>query len=212
MSDKPTLGRFEVATGSPIISNVYHFNLHGYIDECHYYSDILQVMRNANDGDIINIHINSPGGMIGTAVQLLNWMEQTKATIVAHLEAECHSAATLIFLAADEWVVYDNALLLFHTYTAGMWGEGHKMESQLLATKEWVRSISDKYYKNFLTPEELELMQNGKDYWFTTKDVLERLETYQEAREKEEERGIQFARQQAVAQAEQVIEKFKPKD
>ena len=86
MSDKPTLGRFEVATGQPVVNNVYHFNLHGYIDESHYYSDILQVLRTANPGDEINIHINSPGGMIGTAVQILNWMEQTKATVVAHLE------------------------------------------------------------------------------------------------------------------------------
>ena len=93
-----------------------------------------------------------------------------------------------------------------------MWGEGHKMESQLLATKEWVRSLNEKYYKNFLTPEELDKMSTGKDYWFTTNDVVERLEGYQAAREAEREKGLEETRQQAVAQAEQVIEQYKPKD
>ena len=208
MSEKPTLGKYEVATGNATVSNVYHFNLYGAIEECHYYADLLQVLRNSSANDTVHIHINSPGGRIGTAVQILNWMEQTDAKVVAHLEAECHSAATLIFLAADEWVVYDNALLLFHTYTCGMWGEGHKLESQLVATKQWVNTLSEKYYKNFLTPEELELMIGGKDYWLTSDDVVTRLESYQKAREELEDSLLAEQRKAAVEQAKKVIETF----
>ena len=78
------------------VANVYDFYLTGNIGDAKEYQDWNQLMRSATENDAIVIHINSNGGEIFTAIQLMRSMGDSPATICASVEGMCMSAATLI--------------------------------------------------------------------------------------------------------------------
>lgn len=181
---KPSLSPYSVAIGQPTVQNEYHFNLMGHIGEPENYTDLLNTLRSANSGDKVFIHINSPGGWVSTAVQIVNTMKNSEATVYGIVESEAASAATIIFLACDVWMVEDDTICMFHQYTGGGWNEGHKLKAQIAAMDNWISELNRKYYKDFLTDEELDDMMQGKDFWFTAEQMRERLERLVEIRTK----------------------------
>jgi ATP-dependent protease ClpP protease subunit len=211
MSNKTNLSEYNVAVGRSTSASEYHFNLMGGVEEADHYTDLLNTLRNAEEEDTVHIHINSYGGYVGTAVQIVNWIEQSKATVIGHLESICHSAATVIFLSCDNWVVYDNCLALFHQYSAGFYGEGHKVKSQVVATDAWISNLNEKYYKNFLSDEEIADMSEGKDFWFNSTDIEERLGRYIEARHKKVEEAQEQQEAATIEQAKMILSKLDDK-
>lgn len=64
--------------------------------------------------ETITVRINSPGGDVFEALAIHNALTRHPARIVAHIDALCASAATVIALAADEIRMADNALWMIH--------------------------------------------------------------------------------------------------
>jgi len=141
-------------------------------------------MRNARDSDVIKIHVNSPGGNLFTAIQFMQALSETNAHIIVSVEGACMSAATLIFLCADEWEITDNSLFLIHNYSGGAIGKGGEMYSDIVNKKAWTEKIFRDAYTDFLTEKELEELSNDKDLWLTTDQVMERLRNRSKIREK----------------------------
>jgi len=148
------------------------------------YIEWFHEMRNARDSDVIRIIINSKGGELFSAVQFLQVLSETNAHIIVSVEGACMSAATLIFLAADEWELTNSALFLIHNYSGGAIGKGGEMYSDIVNKKAWTEKIFRDAYTDFLTEKELEELSNDKDLWFTTDQVMERLENRNKIREK----------------------------
>jgi len=201
MSKENTLSEYAVSVSSTAGGSKYHFNLMNGVGSPDNYTDLLNVLRTSTESDEINIHINCYGGYLKTAAQLVHNMKLCKGTLIAHLEGECHSSATLIFLACDSWVVHDHVTALFHQYTGGVVGEGHKMRASLAATDVWIDGLCREYYTNFLTEEEIQRLNEGIDFYLTSDDIIERLEQYNEARaekvEKHEKEEAEYLYEQA---------------
>jgi ATP-dependent protease ClpP protease subunit len=205
----PSLSSLAVTIGkNGSSSDEYHFNLMGGVGNPEDYTDLINTLRTAKAGDTVNIHINSYGGQIRTAVQIVNNIESTEATVVGHLEGECHSAATIILLACDSWVIYKNTIALFHQYSSASWGEGHKIEAHAKAIKRWVDELNSTYYKNFLSEKELKKMNKGKDYYFECQELYSRLEMYDQAR-KVQQKALENEEKQAIyRRAKSIIEEM----
>ena len=124
--------------------------------------------------EIIHIHLNTPGGNLSTGVQLVNAMKTSEAHIVCSLESEAHSLGTLIFLAADEFLVHDNCVMMFHNYSGGTWGKGNEQIAALDGTTKWFNGLVRKIYIPFLSEEELERILRGEDLWLQTEEIRER--------------------------------------
>ena len=148
------------------------------------YIDWFHEMRNARDSDVIKININSPGGNLFTAINFLQVLSETNAHIIVSVEGACMSAATLIFLCADEWELTNNALFLIHNYSGGAIGKGNEMYSDIVNKKAWTEKIFRDSYTDFLTEKELEDLGNDKDLWLNTDQVMDRLKTRSKIREK----------------------------
>ena len=141
-------------------------------------------MRNTRESDVIKININSPGGNLFTAIQFMQVLSETNAHIIVSVEGACMSAATLIFLCADEWEVTNSALFLIHNYSGGAIGKGGEMYSDIVNKKAWTEKIFRDAYTDFLTEKELEDLSNDKDLWLTTDQVMERLRNRSKIRDK----------------------------
>ncbi len=164
---------------------VHHFYLSGAITEPCDYVKMIHTIHSAPPQDTIYIHINTPGGYLHTGIQMVNAFRNSEATVVCSLEGEAHSLGSLIFLAADQFVVHDNTTMMIHNFSGGIYGKGKEAEMEMIATLEWFSDIGDKYYIPFLTKAEFKAIINDRDIWLHAADIRVRLERMVKAKEKE---------------------------
>lgn len=159
-----------------ITGKIYDLYLSGEIESPEEYSDWFQVIRTAAPDDVIRIHINSPGGDLLTTVQFLAAMKESQAHLFCLVEGYCMSAATMIFLAGQYYVIADYSVFMFHNYSGGTFGKGGEMFDSISHERSWSSSMMSDVYKHFLTPEEIEAMLDNKDLWMSKEQVIKRLE------------------------------------
>ena len=159
----------------PIASSVT-FYLCGEIKPAEEYVEWFQILRAASENDTIYIRINSEGGDLFSALQLVRAMQESNANIVCSVEGICMSAATLIFLSADRFELSDHTMFMFHNYSSGTIGKGGEMYDQITHFRAWSEKLFNSFYKDFLTPEEIKSMLDNKDIWLDAEEVAKRLE------------------------------------
>ena len=164
---------------------VHHFYLSGEIGEPNQYIKMIHTILSAPAWDTIYIHLNTPGGYLHTGIQLINAMRTSEAVVICSLEGEAHSLGSLIFLAADQFIVHDNTTLMIHNFSGAIYGKGKEAEMQMNAALEWFSDIGDKYYIPFLTKKEFESIINDADIWLHPPEIRTRLERLVKAKEKE---------------------------
>ena len=153
---------------------VHEFYLSGYIDEPQEYIEWFDTIRNATANDTIKIYINSPGGAVDTAIQFMRVLSETDALVVCSVEGSCMSAATMIFLCAQEFEITPHSLFMFHNYSGGIFGKGGEIFDQAVFEREWSSRFLSHIYKDFLTDVEIKSLLDNKDMWLHSEDVLKR--------------------------------------
>lgn len=166
------------------INSLHTFYLSGSIEEPSEYVSWFEIMRNAGEGDVIQIHINSYGGDLFTAIQFLRAIADTQAHVICSVEGACMSAATMIFLCADTFEVSEHSIFMFHNYSGGTFGKGGEMIDQLVHERKWSEHLLKRIYAEFLTESEVESLLANKDIWMDGDAVLKRLTTRHEKFEK----------------------------
>jgi ATP-dependent protease ClpP protease subunit len=85
------------------------------------------------------------------------------------------SAATMIFMCADNIEVSDHSMFMFHNYSGGAIGKGGEMLDQLQHERAWSEKLLRNVYEDFLTEAEIQAMLNNKDLWMDGIEVMKRL-------------------------------------
>jgi ATP-dependent protease ClpP protease subunit len=140
------------------------------------YTQMIHDIRSSRQTDVVKLHINCPGGNLFTTIQILQAMAESEARIVASVEGACMSAATLIFLCADECMITNHSMFLFHNYSGGTFGKGGEMYHGVIHERKWSEGLMRDLYGDFLTNDEITELINDKDIWMDASQVLERLE------------------------------------
>ena len=167
--------------------NIYHYHLDGQIVDVDYYRDLSVTLATMQEGDTLNLYINSPGGYVDTAVQLCNLIMNCQGTVIGHLVGPSASAACSIFLACHGWLVHPYVMLMGHTYRGAHYGKG-KNEIQHYADQFnsfFEDMMLDLYYPFFSLEEITEMIEGGKDIWLTSKEINERVDRMAAHREQE---------------------------
>jgi len=157
------------------VSSLHTFYLSGQIEEPSEYISWFEIMRNAGETDVIQIHINSYGGDLFTAIQFLRAIADTQAHVICSVEGACMSAATMIFLSADTFEVSEHSIFMFHNYSGGTFGKGGEMIDQLVHERKWSQHLLNRIYKEFLEEGEISALLENKDIWMDGEEVLKRL-------------------------------------
>ena len=155
---------------------VQHFYISGAIQEPCFYVDLVHKIQTALPDEVIYIHLNTIGGNIATGIQIINAMQASPAHVICSLESEASSLGTLIFLAADEFIVHDNCLMMFHNYSGWIGGKGHEQAAMFDATKKMFEGIARRLYIPFLSENELERIFNGADIYIHSDEIRDRLQ------------------------------------
>ncbi len=136
----------------------------------HYIEDF-DLIRNAQEDDLITLHLNTPGGRIDTALQFMRVMTESQATIVSSIEGACMSAGTILFLKADEFIISPHSMIQCHNYSGGMMGKGHEMHAQIMFEQPWSIKLMTDVYDQFLTQDEINNLIQGKDFWLNAEET-----------------------------------------
>jgi ATP-dependent protease ClpP protease subunit len=140
------------------------------------YTQMIHDIRSSRQLDVIKLHINCPGGNLFTTIQLLQAIADCEGHVVASVEGACMSAATLIFLCADEYMITNHSMFLFHNYSGGTFGKGGEMFHGVIHERKWSEGLMRDIYSDFLTEDEITELINDKDIWMDAAQVLDRLE------------------------------------
>lgn len=138
---------------------------------------VLNELRTATKDDVLELRINSSGGLVNEGKQFYNLIqEKFYHRSVAYLDNKGYSMGALLFCMADRRVVYPYSDLMFHNYSSGLAGKGGEIMSRV----EHKDKILIAFFKNiivengFLSEDEFQKMLIGKDYWMNAEQMCER--------------------------------------
>jgi ATP-dependent protease ClpP protease subunit len=136
---------------------------------------LCDMLRSVSEGSRVLLYLNNPGGDLFNTMQIVNAMNDCPGEVIAIADGKVISAGSIIFLAADKFIVKDNAFMMCHYYSGGVFGKGHEMQSQLAFYEQINKEFMQKSYKGFLSDEEFERLTKGEDFWLNKSQIEERL-------------------------------------
>lgn len=158
------------------ISHFYEYYISGEIDSPDNYVEWFDTIRHCKPGDVVKIYINSYGGDMFTGIQFMRVLSETEATVICSVEGACMSAATMLFLCADEFEVTPHSMFMFHNYSGGTFGKGGEMYGQIQHERKWSERLLKEIYEDFLSPSEIQSLLDNKDMWMDVDEVIIRME------------------------------------
>jgi len=159
-----------------VSSQVYEFYISGAIESPDNYIEWFNTIRHATASDTIKIYINSFGGDLFTGIQFMRVLAETEALVICSVEGACMSAATLIFLCADQFEITPHSMFMFHNYSGGTYGKGGEMYGQIQHERKWSEQLLKELYDEFLTADEIQSLLDNKDMWMDVDEVFIRME------------------------------------
>lgn len=143
--------------------------------------DQIRAIQEANETDVVRVHcLNSVGGDANCIITILNALANTPAHTVCFLEGQNSSAGSMPFLVCNEAVIGDYASVMIHTVSGGTKGTvGNTLAESQFSDRLFSKFLEDIYY-GFLSPSELSQVLDGKEFYFSSDEIRERLEIRKE--------------------------------
>ena len=164
-----------IRTQIDVIANKYTIRLDRPLTTSDHFQEELATLRMAGANDVVHILLNGPGGSDSVMKAFLNTMAQSEAHIITEIEGQCCSALTMIFLAGNEFRVSDDSEFMIHTASFGYGGKENNVRQYVEFNAKANSRLMHKYYKNYLTEEEIEECIEGKDFWMDAEEIRDRL-------------------------------------
>lgn len=134
---------------------------------------VIPVIEQANEGDIININIDSPGGRLDSYYAILFMLNNSKATTSCTVNGQAASAAAALLVNCDIIKVAPNSTILFHLPYAQIENFIHRDPH---VSKSFVISMNKKLNLRTLLGEEKYIdMLYGYDILISGREFNQRL-------------------------------------
>jgi len=153
----------------------HSFYLYDEIGEPADYAEMIHTIRTAAPHDQISIYLNTPGGNLATGIAIVSAMSETEATVTTVLDSTACSMGAILFLAGHQYIVHDCTIMMFHTFSGGVYGKSSDIDRQVQAYKRQYSSLVKRVCSKFLSADEIRRIDNGEDMWFTAEVISRRL-------------------------------------
>jgi ATP-dependent protease ClpP protease subunit len=101
----------------------------------------------------------------------LSAMHQCEGRSSSMRSGGCHSCGSIILMHANEFTLSENFNMLVHNGSLGGYDDLNKFAAHAKHGVEYMMKVMRRTYEGFLTPEELQAMIDGKDFWMDGKGV-----------------------------------------
>ena len=161
-----------------LISTSYAYHrafIAGEIGEPKQYVELIHLLRSARPEAEIEVYVNSHGGQMDSALQIINAIRTCKAPVTTVLDGMAYSAGGLIFLSAGRHRVEPFASLMCHLAFNLIGGKTTEVKACADFREANFRRIASDLYSGFLTAKEMKLLLHGEDLWFDRDEIVRRL-------------------------------------
>lgn len=183
---------------SSITNNKYEFNIDEEIKEPSYYRNLIEVLNNATEQDLVVLNINSGGGMLDSAISIIDALRNTRASTLAWISGSAYSAAGLIALSCQNVEVGEFATLMCHNSQYGLGGYTTDIKDRAVFEHKMTSKIMQSVYRHFLTSDEIESVLMNKTIWMDADEIIERLGVMQEKFKEEFEEEMERLQQEEI--------------
>ncbi len=158
------------------VSNRYTLYLNDQIENIEQFAEHIAVFQTATQDDIIFLHCSSPGGSTSVGEDYLFQMHNCTAPIIGVVGMGVASMASAIMLECTDIVLTDMSTMLVHSFSFGNQNHAPGMFSCADFNNKLNIKWLDKYFSDFLTPEERSDVLKGVDLQFDADQIAERWE------------------------------------
>ena len=163
-------------TYSPVKAGIFQLYIFGPIYHANQFIPHIEALNAAGENDIVRIHLSTPGGSLDATDTFLQSMHECEGRVIIHASGGVHSAGSVILLNATEFTLSENFNMLIHNGSFGAYGDFNKAVAQAKHSQEYMENVMRTTYEGFLTPEEIEQMLEGKDFWLGPEEFCARQE------------------------------------
>lgn len=181
-----------VVSAEQQVQTKYKCRLYGQYDSSEDFLYTLEVLEMAEETDIVELHIQGPGGSLDAVITLLHAMDKCRCPVHVIATGSLASAATFPILVADSYELHKFTSFMFHSASFGVAPQKTHdvIEEALHNWKQCERIISD-MYEGFFTSEELDSMLQGRTFWMDAEEFSERYERRNELLEAEMKEAVE---------------------
>ena len=176
------------------VSSQVKIYLDEYIEGPKYYRGVFDKVISLNEEDQVIYFVSSKGGRMDGLITLIEANRQCNAEILCVIIGECHSAASMFALTCSNISVSPSATMMVHYVSFGTGGKASDIRANVNHTLEFTEEYFREVYEGFLTEDEIDICINtGKELWFKSDEIIDRLESrqkYLEELDKEEDDEI----------------------
>lgn len=159
-----------------VLAQLHEFYISGTIGHPEDYVQMFDIIRHASPDDTVKLYINCYGGDMFTGIQFMRVLAETEALVICSVEGACMSAATMLFLCADQFEVTPHSMFMFHNYSGGTIGKGGEIYDQVRHERKWSDKLLHEIYEGFLTAEEIQSLLDNRDLWMDVDEVIDRMQ------------------------------------
>jgi ATP-dependent Clp protease protease subunit len=123
--------------------------------------------------DVINLHINSPGGSVFDGVAIYNTLKSHPARVLVSIDAVAASIASVIAMAGDEIEVAENAMMMIHDPTGVAAGGADDMRKTADLLDQVKNVIASTYIKRTKRTEADILSMMAEETWMSAADAVD---------------------------------------
>ncbi|EKS8371201.1 head maturation protease, ClpP-related [Bacillus thuringiensis] len=127
----------------------------------------------ATAANVINIHLNSPGGDVFDGIAIYNQLKNHPAKVIIHVDGLAASAASIIAMAADELIMNTGSMLMIHEASTWTWGTKLDIRKTLNALEGIDKSIADIYMTRYKGERSEMDTMIANETWFTANEAVE---------------------------------------
>ena len=132
-------------------------------------------LKALGDIDVINLHINSPGGEVFEGIAIYNMLKQHKAYINVYVDGLAASIASVITMAGDTVYMPENSMLMLHNPSTIVFGNADDLRKEADDLDKITQSVLTSYLDKAgdkLEEEQLsEILDN--ETWLSASEALD---------------------------------------
>lgn len=122
---------------------------------------------------IINVRINSDGGVVSDGLAIFNALNSHPATVNVTIDGQAASIASLIAQCGKTRRVYRNSTMMIHGPQSGQWGFAADLRDAATMLDTVAASMLTSYTARASSPDEIEgYLTDRRDHWFTAEQMV----------------------------------------
>ena len=121
----------------------------------------------------IDLHINSPGGLVFDGITIYNLLKQHPANVTTYIDGLAASIVSVIALAGNKVVMAENGLFMIHKATGGVFGNSDDMRDFAEKLDKINSSIATTYISKTKKDESEINSLMAAETWMTASEALE---------------------------------------